>query len=84
VLFIHGDDDHTVPFHQTVDLQRRLEQKRVHVEELVLPDDVHDALLWSNWKKSIAAMARFFEQELHPRAGSQTDTAGASTKSGVR
>ena len=52
VLLIHGDDDRTVNFHQTVDLRRRLLDKGVRVEELVLPDDVHDALLWRNWRTS--------------------------------
>jgi dipeptidyl aminopeptidase/acylaminoacyl peptidase len=64
VLLIHGDDDRTVNFHQTVDLRRRLLDKGVRVEELVLPDDVHDALLWRNWKTSITAMAQFFRKEL--------------------
>ena len=64
VLLIHGDDDRTVDFHQTVDLERRLLAKGVKVEELVLPDDVHDSLLWQHWKTSIAAMAEFFEKTL--------------------
>jgi dipeptidyl aminopeptidase/acylaminoacyl peptidase len=64
VLLIHGDDDRTVNFHQTVDLRRRLLEKGVKVEELVLPDDVHDALLWQNWKTSITTMAQFFERTL--------------------
>jgi dipeptidyl aminopeptidase/acylaminoacyl peptidase len=64
VLLIHGDADPTVNFHQTVDLKRRLLDKGVRVEELVLPDDVHDSLLWRNWTKTISAMARFFEQTL--------------------
>ena len=64
VLLIHGDDDRTVNFHQTVDLRRRLLDKGVKAEELVLPDDVHDALLWQNWKTSISAMAQFFERTL--------------------
>jgi len=67
VLLIHGDDDRTVNFHQTVDLRRRLLDKGVRVEELVLPDDVHDALLWRNWRTSITAMAQFFEQTLKVR-----------------
>jgi len=29
-----------------------------------LPDDVHDSLLWRNWKSSITAMAGFFEATL--------------------
>jgi len=64
VLLIHGDDDRTVEFRQTIDLSRRLAEKGVHVEELVLPDDVHDALLWRNWRRSAAATADFFERTL--------------------
>ncbi len=65
VLLIHGDDDRTVDFRQTVDLKRRLMEKGVHVEELVLPDDVHDSLLWSHWRKAAAATAEFFERILN-------------------
>jgi dipeptidyl aminopeptidase/acylaminoacyl peptidase len=65
VLLIHGDDDHTVDFRQTVDLSRRLGERGVHVEELVLPDDVHDALLWRNWTKTAAAAADFFSRTLN-------------------
>jgi dipeptidyl aminopeptidase/acylaminoacyl peptidase len=64
VLLIHGDDDRTVEFHQTIDIKNRLTEKGVKVEELVLPDDVHDSLLWRNWKKSITAMAEYFEKTL--------------------
>jgi dipeptidyl aminopeptidase/acylaminoacyl peptidase len=68
VLLIHGDDDRTVEFHQTVDLERRLLAKGVKVEQLVLPDDVHDALLWQHWKMSISTMAGFFERMLKAKA----------------
>jgi dipeptidyl aminopeptidase/acylaminoacyl peptidase len=67
VLLIHGDDDRTVDFHQTVDLERRLLAKGVKVETLVLPDDVHDSLLWRNWTAEISAMARFFERTLQSK-----------------
>ena len=46
---------------------RRLEEKGVHVEELVLPDDVHDSLLFRNWLSSINAMSRFFEKTLQAK-----------------
>ena len=68
VLLIHGDDDRTVDFHQTVDLARRLAGKGVTVEELVLTDDVHDALLWRNWRSEISATAQFFERMLQAKA----------------
>jgi len=64
VLLIHGDDDRTVDFHQTVDLERRLLARGVKVETLVLPDDVHDSLLWRNWTRTISAMSQFFERTL--------------------
>ena len=64
VLLIHGDDDRTVDFRQTIDLGRRLKDKGVKVEELVLPDDVHDSLLWRNWRTSMTATAEFFERTL--------------------
>jgi dipeptidyl aminopeptidase/acylaminoacyl peptidase len=64
VLLIHGDDDRTVEFRQSIDLKQRLTEKGVKVDELVLPDDVHDSLLWRNWTSSISAMAQFFERNL--------------------
>ena len=67
MLLIHGDDDRTVDFRQTIDLERRLQDKGVKVEELVLPDDVHDSLLWRNWKATAAATGEFFERTLRPQ-----------------
>ena len=64
VLLIHGDDDRTVEFRQTVDLERRLLDRGVRVETLVLPDEVHDSLLWRSWKTAITAMVEFFERTL--------------------
>jgi len=64
VLFIHGDDDRTVDFRQTIDLRARLLAKGVKVEELVLPDEVHDSLLWRSWTKTAAAAADFFDETL--------------------
>jgi dipeptidyl aminopeptidase/acylaminoacyl peptidase len=66
VLFIHGDDDRTVDFRQTIELRARLVAKGVKVDELVLPDEVHDSLLWRSWTKTAAAAAAFFEQTLKP------------------
>ena len=67
VLLIHGDDDRTVDFRQTIDLEGRLLEKGVSVEELVLPDEVHDSLLWRNWTLAISTMAQFFERTLQSR-----------------
>ena len=61
VLLIHADDDRNVQFHQTVDLKRRLTERGVQVEELVIPDDIHDFLLWRSWQTVTSAMTTFFE-----------------------
>ena len=68
VLLIHGDDDRNVQFHQTVDLKRRLLERRVSVEELVIPDDIHDFLLWRTWRTVAAAVGDFFERKLMNRS----------------
>ncbi len=67
VLLIHADDDRNVDFHQTVDLKQRLVAKGVQVDELVIPDDIHDFLLWRNWMRVIAASGAYFDRIfLHP------------------
>jgi dipeptidyl aminopeptidase/acylaminoacyl peptidase len=64
VLLIHGDDDRNVQFHQTVDLKRRLLERQVSVEELVIPDDIHDFLLWRTWRTVATATGDFLERRL--------------------
>jgi dipeptidyl aminopeptidase/acylaminoacyl peptidase len=63
VLLIHADDDRNVEFHQTVDLKERLLAKGVHVEEVVIPDDIHDFLLWQSWRTVTTATGAFFERQ---------------------
>ena len=48
VLLIHGDDDRNVEFSQTVDLLQRLRAQKVHVEELIFPDEIHCAVYTAN------------------------------------
>ena len=64
VLLIHGDDDRNVQFHQTVDLKRRLLEKGVSVEEVVIADDIHDFLLWRSWQTVTNAAGQFLEKQL--------------------
>jgi dipeptidyl aminopeptidase/acylaminoacyl peptidase len=45
VLVIQGDDDRNVHFADMVDLVSRLRERGVDVEQLVIPDEVHDFLL---------------------------------------
>ncbi|HKB78556.1 MAG TPA: prolyl oligopeptidase family serine peptidase [Thermoanaerobaculia bacterium] len=62
VLLIQGDDDRNVDFDQTVDLRQRLEAKGVNVEELVIPDDIHDFLMYRSWRAAAGAVTGYFEK----------------------
>jgi dipeptidyl aminopeptidase/acylaminoacyl peptidase len=64
VLLIQGDDDRNVPFSQTVDLLQRLRAQKVHVEELVFPDEVHGFLLWKSWIRAYGATEEFFGRDM--------------------
>jgi dipeptidyl aminopeptidase/acylaminoacyl peptidase len=64
VLLIHGDDDRSVPFSQTVDLVQRLRAQHVPFEQLILPDEVHGFLMWQDWVRTYGATAWFFERAL--------------------
>jgi dipeptidyl aminopeptidase/acylaminoacyl peptidase len=64
VLLIQGDDDRDVDFSQTVDLLQRLRAQKVHVEELIFPDEVHGFLLWKSWIRAYGATEEFFGREL--------------------
>jgi dipeptidyl aminopeptidase/acylaminoacyl peptidase len=67
VLMIHADDDRNVEFHETVDLRQRLLAKGVSVEEVVIPDDIHDFLLWRSWRTVTTASGEFLERRLMVR-----------------
>jgi dipeptidyl aminopeptidase/acylaminoacyl peptidase len=64
VLLIHGDDDRNVFFSQTVRLVEALRERKVHVEQLVLPDEIHGFLRNASWLAAYHATADFFDREL--------------------
>jgi dipeptidyl aminopeptidase/acylaminoacyl peptidase len=64
VLLIQADDDRNVPFAQTVNLVHLLRQHHVPYEQIVLPDEVHDSLLWRTWIRVFQATADFFDRTL--------------------
>ncbi|MFZ4628137.1 MAG: prolyl oligopeptidase family serine peptidase [Blastocatellia bacterium] len=64
VLLIHGDDDRNVNFNETVTLARALRERRVELEQLVFPDEVHGFLLHRNWLSALTATADFFDRKL--------------------
>src|SRR5580658_35286 len=63
VLLVHGDDDRNVNFRQTVELVEAL-RGRVHVEQLIFPDEIHDFLMHAHWLAAYRAAARFFDAQL--------------------
>ncbi len=67
VLLIHGDDDRNVPFNQTVDLARRLADRHIPYEELILPNEIHGFLRRSSWLKADEAAAAFLTRTLHAK-----------------
>ena len=64
VLLIQGDDDRNVLFAQTVDLARKLEDRNVPVEELVLPNEIHGFLQHRSWIAADAATVDFLDRKL--------------------
>ncbi|MFM7858055.1 MAG: alpha/beta hydrolase family protein, partial [Flammeovirgaceae bacterium] len=64
VLFVHGDDDRNVVFQQTTDLVEKLREKKIDVELLILPDEVHGFLRYESWYKIFATSKDFFDRKL--------------------
>lgn len=64
VLLIQGDDDRNVYFAQTVGLVQLLRQRDVYYELVVLPDDVHDSLMYSRWLYLLGRMDTFLQKFL--------------------
>ncbi len=79
VLLIHGDDDRNVRFSQTVGLARRLEQRGVEFEELIIPDDTHHFMRHTNWIAVNAATAEYFVRKLGP-GGARAPSVKATTR----
>jgi len=68
VLLIHGDDDRTVAFSESVRLLAALRERGVHAEQLALPDETHDFLLHRSWLTAYSATVEFFDRQLRSAA----------------
>lgn len=64
VLLIQADDDRNVPFAQTVNLVQQLRQHHIPYEQIVIPDEIHDSLLWHTWVRVFEATGDFFDRTL--------------------
>jgi dipeptidyl aminopeptidase/acylaminoacyl peptidase len=60
VLIIQGDDDRNVRVSHSIDLVNRLEKKGVAYESMIIVDDTHEWMKWSNAVKVYGAAADFF------------------------
>jgi dipeptidyl aminopeptidase/acylaminoacyl peptidase len=66
VLFIHGDDDRNVRVAETIELVQRLRDRGIKFEEMMIPDEIHDFLLYRSWLRVDSATADFFERTFKP------------------
>ncbi len=66
VLVIQADDDHNVPFDQTVMLMRELRSHKISSELIVIPDEVHDLLLHRSWLRYFHAQSDYLDKQLMP------------------
>jgi dipeptidyl aminopeptidase/acylaminoacyl peptidase len=63
-LFIHGDDDASVEFSQTVGIVTKLRRQGTPVEVLVLPDESHGFLRHASWLAALRRATEFFDRRL--------------------
>jgi dipeptidyl aminopeptidase/acylaminoacyl peptidase len=64
VLVIQADDDHNVPFSQTVQLMSALREQKVPHELIVIPNEIHDLLLHRSWLTYFHAQSDFLDKYL--------------------
>jgi len=64
VLLVCGDDDRNVLFQETTDLAERLRERKIPVEILVLPDEVHGFLRYRSWQHVFESAREFFDRRL--------------------
>lgn len=73
VLLIQADDDRNVPFAQTSNLVPMLREHHIPYELMVIPDEIHDSLLWRTWVRVFAATGDFFDRTLVKGEAIQTN-----------
>jgi dipeptidyl aminopeptidase/acylaminoacyl peptidase len=65
---VHGDDDHSVSFSETVDLVQRLRDAgKAHFETLVFPDEQHGSEIHAHWVTITQRTGEFFDRFLPAR-----------------
>lgn len=64
VLLVHPDDDRNVQFEESQTLYHELRKRKVDVEALVIPDEVHSFLCHQPWLKAYNKLVDFFRRKL--------------------
>jgi dipeptidyl aminopeptidase/acylaminoacyl peptidase len=64
LFILQGNDSTTSEFQMATDLVKRLREKKVSVELLSLPNDIHFNLRYEDWAKTFYAVKEFFDRKL--------------------
>jgi len=72
VLVIQADDDHNVPFDQSVLLVTALREQKIPYELIVIPNEIHDLLLHRSWLTYFHAQSDFLDAHLSPLVQART------------
>lgn len=64
VLLIHGDDDGNVDFDESIDLAKRFDKRGFTYESLIIPDETHHWMKYSNMITVDKAVAEFLIRKL--------------------
>src|SRR5690606_25432130 len=80
VMLIHADDDRNVPFSQSIELARRFEDRNFPFEQLIIPDDTHHWMKFSNRVKVNKVTVDFLQQHLMEPINSTKKAANSGWK----
>jgi dipeptidyl aminopeptidase/acylaminoacyl peptidase len=76
VLVIQADDDHNVPFSQSVQTVNGLRHQGVPYDLIVIPDEIHDLLLFRSWLTYFHAQSDYFDRHLSAGSATQLSRGG--------
>ncbi|HYV96634.1 MAG TPA: prolyl oligopeptidase family serine peptidase, partial [Gemmatimonadaceae bacterium] len=77
VFLVHGDDDRNVDFAQTVGLVQLLRAHNVYYELMVIPDDLHESMLHSNWVTTFDRIGDFLHRFVWDKQTPPTSVTGS-------
>jgi dipeptidyl aminopeptidase/acylaminoacyl peptidase len=69
VLIVQADDDRNVPYAQAPELITALRAQNVDFEQMIIPDETHDLLLYRSWIRFFEAAADYLSRHLQGNPG---------------